>query len=128
MMRPVPLLASTLVLSLAGCTASPVVPPGTPQFAETGAPGCFRANEILSYAQGPDGMVNLTTVNGRAFEMHLGPGCPAASWIMDIGLRPWKSLWLCQGAVDKLTAPNPYVAGPCMVSSIREVAPTTLAS
>jgi hypothetical protein len=108
-------------LSLAGCTASPSAPPGPLQFAETSAPECFRANEIYGYSRGPDGLLNIQTVGGRSFAMRLSPGCPDPSWIMQIGLRPWNSQWLCQGSFDKLSAPSPYGTGLCMVSNIEEL-------
>jgi hypothetical protein len=125
MIKLVSLLASVTFLGMTAC-AGPPAPP-FPQFAQSQPPGCFRVNEVYAWSPGPDGLVQLQTMQGP-FQIRLGPNCPDFSWIMQIGIRPMESSWLCEGHSDALITATP-VSGPladCSVGDIRRLAPPPL--
>jgi hypothetical protein len=115
-----PLLLAVSIAALAGCAAPPSAP-GT-ELAQSRAPQCFRVNEVYGYTQADDGYVQLQTASGP-FRMHLDPGCPDFSWIMQIGIRPMDSSWLCEGAADELITPNPFTNNRCFIGEIQSMAP-----
>ena len=105
MFRSVRLLAFNSFIALAAC-AAPAPENGT-QVAISSGPQCFR--------------VNIQTAGDRWFQARLRGGCPEFGWIAEIGLRPRKSLWLCEGAADELIAPFPGARGNCYISDVRRV-------
>ena len=119
MFRSVRLLAFNSFIALAAC-AAPAPENGT-QVAISSGPQCFRVNELRGYRSGPDGLVNIQTAGDRWFQARLRGGCPEFGWIAEIGLRPRKSLWLCEGAADELIAPFPGARGNCYISDVRRV-------
>jgi hypothetical protein len=121
MMKPVQMLLCAGVGVLAGCAAPPSAP-GSSEVAQSRGPQCFRVNEVYSYTQGADGFVQLQTASGP-FQMHLDPGCPDMSWIMQIGIRPMDSSWLCEGKADELITPNPYANNRCFIGQIQPLGP-----
>jgi hypothetical protein len=120
MIRRSPLLGSLTMVALAGCA----VPQGTPdpRYAQSRAPECFRVNEVFSYTDAGDGAVDLKTAQGP-FRMQLGPGCPDFSFIMEIGIRPMESSWLCQGRSDVLITGDPIPQNSCEVRAIERLEP-----
>jgi hypothetical protein len=120
MMKPSSLLLSISIVGLAGCAGAPTAP-GT-EMAQSRGPQCFRVNEVYSYTQAADGFVDLQTTSGP-FRMHLDPGCPDFSWIMEIGIRPMDSSWLCERKADELITPNPYTNNRCFIGGIERLTP-----
>jgi hypothetical protein len=110
------LFALTALLGISGCSA-PQGPP-LPQFAQSVGPACFRANEVYGYTQGSDGYVDLQTASGP-FRAKLGPACPNFSWMMQIGVRPVESSWLCAGKPDQLITAFDTPFSRCSISEIR---------
>ena len=120
-----PLLACAAIFAAAGCAGPPGGP--APQFAQSRGPQCFRVNEVYGYSPGPDGFVDLQTAQGP-FRVRLGPGCPDFSWLMQIGLRPMESSWLCERKWDVLITGDPIPANTCVISHIQSLAPGALAA
>ncbi len=118
MIEPVRLLACVAFAGIAGCAA-----PQTSSYAsapQSRGPACFRANEVTGYTPGPDGFVEVATAEGP-FRLRLGPGCPDFSWIMEVGVRPMESSWLCEGKADELITAAPPPAHRCTVSEIESL-------
>jgi hypothetical protein len=120
MIKPAPFIVCVGAFAAGACA----VPPGTPvpQFAQSSGPQCFRANEVYGYTRGPDGFVDVQTASGP-FRMHLGPGCPDFSWIMQIGVRPVESSWLCEGKSDELITAFQTPFSRCSISEIQALNP-----
>ena len=108
---------------LAGCAAPPT--PYAPMAAQTNGRQCFRANEVYGYQPGPDGTVVVQTGSGP-FRLRLGPGCPDFSWIMQIGVRPVESSWLCAGHPDDIITAFQTQFSRCSVSEIEPLGPPPL--
>jgi hypothetical protein len=122
MIKPAHFLALASFTALA---ASAVLPPSmSPAVAQSG-PQCFRANELYGYSPGPGGFVNIRTSGNRWFQMRLTGGCPDFGWIMQIGIRPMESSWLCEGHAQELIAPHPGGLDRCYVSEIRPIIPAS---
>lgn len=115
-----PLLACAGALTVGACAMPPGAP--APQFAQSSGPQCFRANEVFGYTQGPDGVVDVQTANGP-FQLRLGAGCPDFSWIMQIGVRPVESSWLCEGHPDELITAFQTPFSRCAISDIQPLGP-----
>ena len=116
MIKPAHFLALASFTALA---ASAVLPPSmSPAVAQSG-PQCFRANELYGYSPGPGGFVNIRTSGNRWFQIHLTGDCPNFSWIMQIGIRPMESSWLCRGRSQELITPYPGGLARCYVSGIQ---------
>jgi len=120
MIKPTHLLALASFTVLA---ASAVVPPTSSPAAAQSGPQCFRANELYGYSPVAAGTVNVRTSGNRWFQMRLAGDCPNFSWIMQIGIRPMDSSWLCQGHPQELIAPYPGGLNRCYVSDIQPVMP-----
>jgi len=121
MIKPGHLLALASFMAVA---TSAVPPPAMSPAAAQSGPQCFRANELYGYRPGVGGLVSVQTTGHRWFQMRLNIGCPDFSWIMQIGIRPMDSSWLCEGRPQELIAPNPVGVDRCYVSDIRPIAPT----
>lgn len=119
-MKLVQMLACAGVVMVASCAAPETVP--TRSFAQSSGHACFRANEVYGYAPGPDGLVDVQTAEGP-FRLRLAPGCPAFSMIMEIGIRPMQSSWLCEGKTDELITGSPVATNLCTVSEIERLGP-----
>jgi hypothetical protein len=120
------LIAFASIILATACAAPPPGP--FSQFADARGRQCFRVNQVYDYSQGPDSFVNVQTVQGP-FRMRVrGIGCPDFSWIMQIGIRPMDSSWLCEGKNDSLIAPNPAGNARCLVSDIQFLTPGALAA
>jgi hypothetical protein len=124
MIKPVPLCAYPAMVALAACA----VPQDaySPQYAQSRGPQCFRVNEVYGYSEAGARSVDLNTAQGP-FRMHLGPGCPDFSWIMQIGIRPMESSWLCEGKTDVLITATPVPGNACIVGDIERLEPSGLA-
>jgi hypothetical protein len=116
MTKPARLLALASFTLIPACAAPPPGP--FAQFADARGRQCFRANEVLGYSHGPDSVVDVQTAQGP-FRLRLTPGCPDFSVIMQIGVRPMDSSWLCEGKDDVLITPNATGNTRCPVSDIR---------
>lgn len=121
MLKPVQLL----VLVSFGAVAASAAPPlaSRAQFVRASGPQCFRASGVSRFMPGPPGFVVVRTEGNRWFQMHLSPGCPDFRLIMQIGVRPNDSDWLCEGKADELGGLPPDASGRCFVSDIRELPP-----
>lgn len=119
MIKPVPMLACAAVFAITACAAPPPGP--VPEFAMNGRQ-CFRANQVYGFTPGPNGYVDLATGQGP-FRVHLGPGCPDFSWIMQVGVRPVESSWLCEGKPDQLITAFDTPFSRCSISEIQALAP-----
>jgi uncharacterized protein DUF6491 len=120
MTKPVRLIAFASFILLAACAATPAGPYA--KFADARGRQCFRATDVDSYSPGPDGFVNVHTAQGPFRLRMTGVGCPDFGWIMQIGIRPMESSWLCEGRYDMLIAPNPAGNARCLVSNIQSLA------
>ncbi|HEY6048642.1 MAG TPA: DUF6491 family protein [Sphingomicrobium sp.] len=113
-----PKLAKSLAIAgcaaVAGCAAPP---PPYAAIAQSSARQCFRADQVYGYQQGPYGTVDVQTASGP-FRLHMGPGCPDFSWIMQIGVRPVESSWLCAGHPDQIITAYETQFSRCWVSEI----------
>jgi hypothetical protein len=118
MTRSVRLLAFASFTILGTC----VLPSAGPlsQFADARGRQCFRANEVYGYSRAEDGFVDVRTGQGP-FRLRLNPGCPDFSVIMQIGVRPMDSSWLCEGKDEVLIAPNRTGNNRCPISDISAV-------
>jgi hypothetical protein len=65
----------------------------------------------------------VRTDGNRWFQLHLSPGCPDFRLIMEIGMRPNESGWLCEGSSDELDGLPHDDRGQCFVSDIHELPP-----
>jgi hypothetical protein len=121
MFKPV----QSLVLVSFAAVAASAAPPATSwtQFVRASGPQCFRASGVSRFVPGPPGFVIVRTEGSRWFQMRLSPGCPDFRLIMQIGVRPNDSDWLCEGKADELGGLPPDTNGRCFVSDIRELAP-----
>lgn len=120
MFRPVLSLAcATIAAVTSGCAAPSSAP--LPEFAQSNRQ-CFRANQVYGYTPAPDGDVDISTAQGP-FRVHLGSGCPDFSWIMQIGVRPVESSWLCEGRSDELITAFQTPFSRCPISGIHALAP-----
>jgi len=119
-MKPARLLLFASLTMVAACAAPP--PPGSSQLAELGGRQCFRADQVLSYTAGEGGIVDLQTAQGP-FEVRMGPGCPDFSWIMQIGVRPAYSNWMCEGRGDQIITAYQTQFSRCWVGDIRALTP-----
>jgi hypothetical protein len=75
---------------------------------------------VSEYRAGSAGVVQVRADGNRWFEFRLSAGCPNFSWLMQIGIRPRESSWLCEGKADELVAD--VSEGRCFISDIRELA------
>lgn len=118
MIKPMQFLACATLATISGCAA----PPGGyyPELAQSRGPACFRVNEVHGFTQGPNGIVDLQTAQGP-FRMRLSRGCPDFSYIMQIGIRPRESSWLCEGKFDELITGSPVPGNVCTVSEIQSL-------
>ena len=114
-----------VLASFTAVAASAVLPPSLSPAAAQSGPQCFRANELYGYSPGADGTVNIRTSGNRWFQMRLTGGCPDFGWIMQIGIRPMESSWLCEGHAQELIAPHPGGLDRCYVSEIRPIMPAS---
>lgn len=121
----------TKSLVMAGCAAalalgSCAAPAGPPAyFAQSSGPACFRADQVYAFTRGPDRYVDLQTAQGP-FRARLGPNCPDFSWMMEIGVRPVDSSWLCAGKPDQLITAYQTQFSRCSISEIRPLMPAPL--
>jgi hypothetical protein len=125
MKKPIRSIACAGALGIAGCAAPPGAwaPHYAPlRYSAMRGPQCFRANEVFGYTPQPDGFVIVHTAEGP-FRMRLGPGCPDFSWIMQIGVRPMESSWLCEGHADELITAFETPSSRCAISDIQALAP-----
>ena len=121
MFKPVHLL---VLVSLGTIAASAATTASTKShFIRASGPQCFRANSVSRFTPGPIGYVMVRTDGNRWFQMRLSPGCPDFRLIMQIGVRPHDSQWLCEGKADELGGLSPETSGRCFVSEIRELPP-----
>jgi hypothetical protein len=121
------ILAFVSFTAVAACAAPPPAPFAT--FGQSTGPQCFLANEVDGYTSGPDGFTNVKVAGNHWFAMHLGSDCPSMDWLMQIAIRPRDSNWLCEGRAARLIAPDPTgLHRDCVVSGIRELAPSEVAS
>ena len=121
MFRPVLSVAcATIAVVTSGC-AGPSGNP-VPQFAQLQGRQCFRANQVYGYTPGPNGDVDVRTAQGP-FRIHLCQGCPDFSWIMQIGVRPVESSWLCEGMPDELITAFETQFNRCPISVIQALGP-----
>jgi hypothetical protein len=111
-----------LLASFSAVAASAQAPTGVPFFSSVSGRQCFRVATLAGYTPGPPGMVAIRADRGRWFQMHLSRGCPDFSLIMQIGLRPTESTWLCEGDAAEL-AGLPLDRNVCFVGDIRRLAP-----
>jgi|SRR5579884_858921 len=121
MFKPVQLLVFVSFTAVAASSAAPASTRA--DFIRASGPQCFRASEISRFVPGAPGFVMVRTEGNRWFEMHLSPGCPDFRLIMQIGVRPNDSNWLCEGKRDELGGLPQSDSGQCIVSDIREVPP-----
>lgn len=121
MFKPVHLL---VFASFAAVAASAATLASTRvDYVRASGPQCFRASGVSRFLPGPPGFVIVRTEGNRWFQMHLSPGCPDFRLIMQIGVRPNDSEWLCEGKGDELGGLPPDSSGQCFVSDIRELPP-----
>lgn len=120
MIKRMTLFACIGLAGLTGCAAPEGA--GVASAGQSRGRECFRANEVTGYTPGPDGYVELATAEGP-FRMRLGPGCPDFGWIMQVGVRPMESSWLCEGKADELITTTPVRANLCTVSEIESLGP-----
>jgi hypothetical protein len=121
MFKPLQLLACATIFGItSGCAAPSGAP--LPQFAQSHGPQCFRANQVYGYTPAANGDVDLATAQGP-FRVHLGSDCPDFSWIMQIGVRPVESSWLCEGKADELITAFQTQFSRCAISGIQALGP-----
>lgn len=121
MFKPAHLLVLVTFASIGASAAAPTYTDA--QFIRTSGPQCFRASSVSRFAPGPMGYVMVRADGNRWFQMHLSPGCPDFRLIMEIGIRPNDSSWLCEGKGDELGGLPPDRAGRCFVNEIRQLPP-----
>jgi hypothetical protein len=107
----VSLTAFALGATVPGSTAAQYFPANGPQ--------CFRASSVSRFMPGPAGFVMVRTEGNRWFQLQLSPGCPDFRLIMQIGIRPNDSLWMCEGKAQKLGGMPLENSGQCVVTDIR---------
>jgi hypothetical protein len=116
MTKPARLLALASFTLIAACAAPRPGP--FAQFADARGRQCFRAGDVSSFSRAEDGFVDIQTAEGP-FRLRLTPGCPDFSLIMQIGVRPMDSSWLCEGKDEVLITPNATGNTRCPISDIR---------
>ena len=121
MFKPVHLLACATIFAFAsGCAGPPGAP--LPHFAQAQGPQCFRDNQVYGFRPAADGAVDVMTRQGP-FRLHLGPGCPDFSWIMQIGVRTVDSSWLCEGKPDQLITAYQTPYSRCPILNVQALGP-----
>jgi hypothetical protein len=121
MIKPIPLLACASIVTIPACAVQPGAPPA--YFSH--APQCFRANEVFGYTSAPDGSVQLQTAQGP-FEIRLDRSCPDFSWVMQVGIRPADSPWLCEGEPQQIITAYESQFSRCQITDIESLARSAL--
>ena len=119
MFKPVCLLVFASFTALAAAATTPTS--SSAQDLGASGPQCFRANNVSRFLRGPSGFLFVRTQGNRWFQLHLSPGCPDFRLIMEIGLRPSDSQWLCEGKAEELGGLPPSENGQCSVTDIRQL-------
>ena len=114
--HPLVFVSFTVVAAAATLAAST-----NAQYYRASGPQCFRPSNVSRFVPGPPGFVNVRTEGNRWFQLHLSPGCPDFRLIMQIGLRPSSSQWMCEGKTEELGGLPPGNGGQCFVTDIREL-------
>ncbi|HEX8414473.1 MAG TPA: DUF6491 family protein [Sphingomicrobium sp.] len=119
-MRRLILLACS---TLAGCTATPGVPPGD-QAAGTAQVGrqCFWASSVTGFSDAGPNRALVNIGQRETWELTLSPGCPDVNWAMRIGIAARGGDRICEGRPAELLVPSATGRMQnCLVRSVRKL-------
>ena len=120
MIKPIGLLVFASFAAAAGAYESLPVAAGA-RFAS--GPQCFRANDVSNYTAAAARTINVRVGGDRWFQMRLSGDCPGFGEMLQVGLRPMDSSWLCEGKSDELIVGSHDGTQRCFVSDIRRLPP-----